>query len=99
MVDGKGCDKAVFVLCRRSVRFSDEDICYVREGLDEDFYCFAFSCGVVDFFGSNAKAFHTTGDSHGKPSHIVGKILVCLELLDPFNGLDGYGDPAIVGNI
>jgi hypothetical protein len=92
------CDKVVFVNGRWVLSFSDEQFGYVGECFGEGFDGGEFVVVVVEGFTFDNEVFYLNGDGSGETGHCSGEIFICLDLEDAFNGLQGHGHLAVVGD-
>ena len=92
------CNEVVFINGRGVLSFSDEEFSYVGECFGEGFDCGEFVVVIIEGFTFDDKVFYLDGDGSGETGHCSGKIFICLDLEDAFNGLQGHSHLAVVGD-
>ncbi len=89
----------MFIDVRWGFGFCDEDLGDVWEGFNEALGGFVFAKVVVKGLASDDEALDSAPDLFTIAGHFRGEVLIRLDLENPFNGLDGHRDFAVVRDV
>ena len=79
--------------------FCNEDLGNVWECFYEAFSGFVLAKVVVKGLAPNNKALNWTSNRFTIADHFSGEVLICLDLNNPFTGLEGHRDFTVVRDV